>query len=230
MPSVMITGASRGIGLEFARQYAADGWRVYACCRTPAKAAELRALSQRHGGGEVSVHALDVDDDASVQAAARELQGASFDVLINNAGINPHRDTGLGGIDYAAWERCLRTNVLGPVRVAEAFAGRLAGEKKLITISSRMGSIAENGASNAIIYRSSKAAVNMAMKGVANGLADRGVIVVSFHPGWVKTDMGGPGAALEIPDSVRQMRKAIAGLGVADNGGFLNYDGSPIPW
>lgn len=229
MPTVLITGANRGLGLEFARQYAADGWRVYACCRAPGKAEALNRLAQG-SGGRVSLHALDVDDAASVAAAAKALDGVEIDVLINNAGVNPARDKGLGDIDYAKWLAALQTNVLGPMRVAEAFIGRLAGQKKLITISSRMGSIDENAAPDAIVYRSSKAAVNMAMKGVANGVKDKGVCVALFHPGWVKTDMGGPNAALEIPDSVTQMRAAIAGLTPADNGAFVNYDGSRIGW
>ena len=229
MPTVMITGASRGLGLEFARQYAADGWRVYACCRTPAKATDLNKLADA-SGGKVSVHALDVDDSASVGAAAKDLDGVKIDVLINNAGVYPVRDKGLGDIDYAKWMDALQTNVLGPMRVAEAFVGQLAGQKKLITISSRMGSIGENAAPDGIVYRSSKAAVNMAMKGVANGLKDQGVCVAVFHPGWVKTDMGGPNAALEITDSVKQMRAAIDKLSAADNGSFVNYDGSKIAW
>jgi len=165
-----------------------------------------------------------------VAAAAKALAGVPIDVLINNAGVNPARDKGLGTIDYGKWMDCLQTNVLGPMRVAEAFIGQLAGQKKLVTISSRMGSIGENKAPDSIVYRSSKAAVNMAMKGVANGVAGKGICVAVFHPGWVKTDMGGPGAALEIPDSVAQMRKTIAGLTPQDNAAFVNYDGSRIAW
>lgn len=229
MPTVMITGASRGIGLEFVRQYAAEGWRVYACCRTPDKADGLQELA-KDSGGKVTVHALDVDDDASVQAAASDIGAAKIDVLINNAGVNPARDKGLGDIDYAAWMDTFQTNVLGPMRVAEHFIDKLDGEKKLITVSSRMGSIGENTAPDAIVYRSSKAAVNMAMKGVANGVEGKGIAVVSFHPGWVKTDMGGPNAAVEVPDSVAGMRKVIAELTAADNGTFRNFDGGAIGW
>jgi NAD(P)-dependent dehydrogenase (short-subunit alcohol dehydrogenase family) len=229
MPNVLITGANRGLGLEFVRQYAADGWRVYACCRTPAKAEALNQLAA-DSGGKVSVHALDVDDATSVSTAVKQLDGVGIDLLINNAGVNPARDKGLGTIDYTKWLDTLQTNVLGPMRVAEAFIGQLAGQKKLVTISSRMGSIGENRAPDAIVYRSSKAAVNMAMKGVANGVAGKGVCVAVFHPGWVKTDMGGPNAALEITDSVTQMRAAIAKLSDKDNGAFVNYDGSHIAW
>ncbi|MEQ9642974.1 MAG: SDR family oxidoreductase [Alphaproteobacteria bacterium] len=229
MPTVMITGASRGIGLEFVRQYAAEGWRIYACCRTPAKAEALQEIA-KGSGGKVTAHALDVDDEASVKAAAAELADAKIDVLINNAGINPARDNGLGDIDYDKWMDAFRTNVLGPVRVVEHFIDKLDGEKKLITISSLMGSITENQASNGIVYRSSKTAVNMAMDCIANGVNDKGIAVVAFHPGWVKTDMGGPNAAVEIPDSVSGMRKVIGELTAADNGTFRNFDGGRIAW
>jgi len=230
MPTVLITGASRGLGLEFARQYAGDGWRVLACCREPEAADELNRLAAA-SEGRVSVHRLDVDDGASVAACREELTGAEFDVLINNAGIIGDRGAGLGDMDYAAFEACLRTNVVGPMRVTEAFADRFAaaGEKKLVTISSRMGSIAET-APNAIIYRTSKAAVNMLMRCLSMELAGRGVTSVVVHPGWVRTDMGGRGAALTPTESVAALRKVIAGLSKRDNGCFFNYDGQPIPW
>lgn len=226
----MITGASRGLGLEFARQYADDDWRVLACCRAPETAADLNQLAAA-SEGRVSVHRLDVDDGASVAECRRELDGVALDLLINNAGIIGDRAAGLGDMDYGAFEACLRTNVIGPMRVTEAFADRFAedGQKKLVTISSRMGSIAET-APNAVIYRTSKAAVNMLMRCLSMELASRDVTCVVVHPGWVQTDMGGRAAALTPQESVAALRKVIAGLTRHDNGGFFNYDGSPIPW
>ena len=231
MSTVLITGASRGIGLEFVRQYLADDWRVLACCRNPAAADKLTDLAAS-SGGKVTVHALDVDDVASSAALKAELAGIPIDVLINNAGITGHRDNGIGTMDYAAWEAAMRTNVMGPMKVTEALIDNLlaGGQKKLITISSRMGSVTENGAANAITYRSSKTAVNMVMSCLANGLADKGVTAVCFHPGWVQTDMGGPNAAVTPPDSVAGMRKVIASLTTADNGTFRNFDGGSIAW
>ena len=231
MPTVLITGASRGIGLEFVSQYLADGWRVLACCRTPASADKLNDLAAA-SDGKVTVHALDVDDVASSAALKQELTGTPVDVLINNAGITGHRDNGMGTMDYPAWEAAMRTNVMGPMKVTEALIDNLlAGEqKKLITISSKMGSIGENSAMNAITYRSSKTAVNMVMNCLANALADKGVTVVCFHPGWVRTDMGGSNADIAADESVTGMRSVIAGLTTADNGAFRNYDGRVIAW
>ncbi len=230
MPSVLITGAGRGIGLEFTRQYGAAGWHVHACCRDPGAAAEANAIAAR-SGGRVSVHALDVRQRARVGALAGELEGAPLDVLLNNAGIYGPRPQGLGEIDDEAWAEVLDTNVMGPLRMAEAFAANVAlSERKLIvTLSSEMGSIA--GISGGFyVYRSSKAAVNAVMKSLAADLGGRGIVCVCFHPGWVRTDMGGPGAALSPEQSVSAMRRVIDGLGAEDNGRFLNYDGGAIAW
>lgn len=228
MPSILITGASRGIGREFVRQYAADGWRVFACCRNPAAAEDLNTLAAA-SEGRITVHELDVDDETSVAALQSELAAESFDVVINNAGIIGSRGDGFGDIDYDAWAAAMNTNVFGPMRVANAFAEQLGGEKKLITISSRMGSIA-NAGNRSIVYRSSKAAVNMVMKCLSEELTDRDVVTVVFHPGHVQTDMGGSAAPVSPSDSVTGMRGVIAGLQPADNGHFFNYDGSEIAW
>lgn len=231
MHSVLITGASRGIGLEFARQYSADGWRVFACCRNPEDAHPLAELVRERE--HVSVHRMDVLSEDSVRAAAAEMKDISLDLLVNNAGIYGPRDREtLGRIDYEAWRAVLDTNVLGPTRVAEAFADRMAGERGavLATLSSRLGSISENSAGGRYIYRSSKAAVNMVVKNLAIELGARGIVVVAFHPGWVRTDMGGPAAAVTPSDSVSGMRRVIAGLGPNDNAGFFDHEGSAITW
>jgi NAD(P)-dependent dehydrogenase (short-subunit alcohol dehydrogenase family) len=231
MENIMITGASRGIGLEFVRQYDADGWRIFACCRTPGQTSELNGIAAG-SDGRVTVHQLDVDDTSSVTALKTELGGQPFDVLLNNAGIMGQRNAARGGIDYGAWQVAMNTNVFGPMRVAEAFADNVAtsAQKKLITISSRMGSISETTATNSIVYRSSKAAVNMVMKILANDLGPQGVIATCFHPGWVRTDMGGSSADLSAEESAGGIRQVIAGLQAADNGGFRNYDGEIIQW
>ncbi len=232
MPSVLITGASRGLGLEFTRQYAADGWRVYAACRDPAGARDLAAVE-----GDVSAETLDVDNGPQVAALAKKLSDQPIDVLINNAGIYGPKDLTRDTIDYDAWGRVFRTNAMSPLAVSAAFAVNVAlsgqkkgGQKKIITLSSIMGSIAENDSSGDFIYRSSKAAVNAVMKSLAGDLKSMGITVAVLHPGWVLTDMGGPEAAIDAAQSVTGMRAVIAGLKQSDSGRFLNYDGTEIPW
>ncbi len=227
MPSVLITGANRGLGLEFTRQYAADGWRVFAACRDPAGARDLAAVE-----GDVSAETLDVDDGPQVAALANKLSGQPIDVLINNAGIYGPKDVTRDTVDYDAWGQVFRTNTMSPLAMSAAFAANVAqgGQKKIITLSSIMGSIAENDSSGDFIYRSSKAAVNAVMKSLAGDLKSEGITVAVLHPGWVRTDMGGPDAAIEAPESVTGMRAVIAGLKESDSGRFLNYDGTEIPW
>ncbi len=232
VPTVMITGASRGIGLEFARQYAADGWRVLATCRDPGRAEGLARLAAE-AGGEIEVRALDVTRGEAVARLAAGWAGRAIDLLVNNAGIyGPRERADLGRVDYSAWAEVLDVNVMGALRVAEAFADHVAAsDRRLIAvISSRMGSIAENETGGNYIYRSSKAALNAVVKSLALDLEPRGVVAVAFHPGWVRTDMGGPGAAIDAETSVAGMRRVIAGLGAADSGRFLDYEGAVVAW
>ncbi|MGF1607934.1 MAG: SDR family oxidoreductase [Kiloniellales bacterium] len=226
MPTVLVTGANRGIGLEFARAYAADGWAVHACCRHPDKAKELKALRK-----SVKTHRLDVTDGLQVASLARELADTPIDLLINNAGIYGPR-AGFGETDYDDWLEVLKVNSLAPLRMVERFVEHVANsERKLIAnISSRMGSITESSSGGNYIYRSSKAALNMVTKTLSVDLAERGITVVSFHPGWVQTDMGGENATITPTDSVKGMRGVIAGLTQQDSGSFLNFDGSPVAW
>lgn len=221
MPTVLITGASRGIGREFARQYEAGGWRVIATCRDPSKY-DL----------EGEVYRLDVTDPDSVAALHRELKGEAIDLLINNAGIYGPRGLEFGSLDYGAWEEVLRTNVLGPMRVAEAIANQVAAseKKKMVFISSKVGSIADNSSGGSYIYRSSKTALNMAVKSLSLDLSGKGVICVLLHPGWVQTDMGGASAPIDAATSVAGMRAVIDRAGAADSGRYFNYDGNELPW
>lgn len=226
MPTVMITGANRGLGLEFTRQYLEDGWDVIATCRNPASAESLNALS-----GNVEVHAMAVDDDKSIAALAEKLSGRTIDVLINNAGVMGNRES-FGDFDSDSWMAVLRTNVVAPLKVAEAFVEHVAGSdhKKLVTVSSKMGSMADNSSGGAYVYRSSKAGVNAAMRSLHFELTPRGVSTCVLHPGWVRTDMGGPNGLIDAPESVSGMRSVIAALDEGKSGRFWNYDGSEIPW
>jgi NAD(P)-dependent dehydrogenase (short-subunit alcohol dehydrogenase family) len=228
--TVLVSGANRGLGLEFVRQYAADGWKVYAACRDPRKAAELGRLAA--GNGRIEVLAMDVANGASVAAAAGRIAGAPIDLLVNNAGVGSPKGQKLGSLDYAAWARVLDINTLGPVRVTEAFLPNLerGGGKKVVTITSKMGSIDDNGSGGSYAYRTSKTAVNMAVKSLSIDLAPRGITCIVVHPGWVRTDMGGPSGLISPEESISGIRRVIARLTPADAGGFFNYDGKPIAW
>ncbi|HVM81565.1 MAG TPA: SDR family oxidoreductase [Stellaceae bacterium] len=224
MPTVLVTGAGRGIGLEFARQYAAEGWRVIATIRDPAKAGELGRLP-----GKIEVHRLDVTDLKGMAALGRELGRESIDVLIASAGVYLARSMTPQNVDEAAWLESFRVNTIAPVALAGALLEqvRRSEGRRLVAITSRMGSIAENPG-GAIAYRSSKAALNSAWKGLA--ASNRDVIAVVLHPGWVRTEMGGAGAPVSPEASVNGMRGVIAKLTPADSGRFLNHLGEEVPW
>jgi len=224
MPSVLITGANRGLGLEFAKQYAASGYRVFATARSPGEATELGALAKAQHG--LSVHTLAVDQPASIAALARELAGQPIDVLINNAGVMGPKQQRLGNIDYAGM-----LNSVAPLQLAEAFLDHVANsERKLIVaLTSGMGSIADSSGGS-YAYRASKAALNMSYHNLALDLKDRGIIAVVINPGWVQTDMGGSSAPLTPAASISAMRKVLDGLTPADSGKFLDYKGGTWPW
>ena len=227
MPTVLITGANRGLGLELARQYAANGWRVIATARSP-DAPALQALAD--GEPRVTVHALDVADFAAIDRLAAELAGTPIDLLFNVAGVMGSKR--FGATDYAEWSRVLAVNVLAPMKMAEAFVEHVASseQKKIVTLTSVMGSIRDNTSGGYYVYRSSKAAANAVMKSMAVDLKARGIIAVPMHPGWVRTDMGGPSAPVETADSAAGMRKVIESLTLSDSGRFLHFQGKELPW
>jgi len=226
MPSVLITGANRGIGLELARQYAADGWRVHACSRDPEKADALRAIA-----GDVSVHRLDVADLASIDALVAELGDAAIDVLLNNAGVYGPEQS-FGKVDLSAFDSVMAINALGPLAMTERLIAHVArGDRKLVVcVSSLWGSMGANTWGGHYLYGPSKAALNMIVKSASIDLKDRGISVVAMSPGWVRTDMGGPKADLSPEESVKTMRGVIDGLGIADTGRFMSHDGRDAPW
>jgi NAD(P)-dependent dehydrogenase (short-subunit alcohol dehydrogenase family) len=228
MQTLLITGANRGLGLEFVRQYAADGWRVLACCRVPGEADELRTLA----AASIDIHALDVADFAAIDALAARLHDTPIDLLLNNAGIYPDHHGGFGDTDYAAWQRAYLVNSMAPLKMAEAFVRHLEqGSGKLIaSVSSKMGSVADNTSGGAYLYRSSKSALNMVMKSLALDLAPRGIVALTLHPGWVLTDMGGPNALITPEQSIAGMRKVLARATAADAGRFLSFNGDELPW
>lgn len=225
MTTILITGANRGIGLELARQYASDGDKVLACCRNPQEASDLKALEG------IEVFQLDVTDGVSVKALKTELGDTPIDILINNAGINLEPQS-FEEMDFDKWEDTFRVNSIGPFRVVQALIDNVkAGkDKKIVTISSKMGSVGNVYYGGSIAYSSSKSAVNMVTKILANRFRDDGIIAVPLHPEWVRTDMGGPGARISAEESATGLRKVIAGLTMETSGRFFQYDGEELPW
>ncbi|MFO1056815.1 MAG: SDR family oxidoreductase [Dongiaceae bacterium] len=218
---MLVTGANRGLGLELVRQYAAAGWRVHAACRRPDRAAGVDRLR-----GEILLHRLDVTDAGQIAALRAALAGESLDLLINNAGIRLR----FGHNDVEEWMATLRANTVAPLQVAEQLLELLRPGGIIVNMSSRLGSIAENDATDSWAYRASKAALNMVTRSLAVELAARGVTVVSLTPGWVRTDMGGPSALLSPQESVAALRQVIGRLTPADSGRFFNQEGKELPW
>ncbi len=235
VPVVLITGANRGIGLEFTRQYAERGWRVIATARKPGEAAELNALAAK-SGGRVVVEPLDVLDHAAVDALAAKYADQPIDILINNAGISGGAQNQMfTKFDYAVFDRVLETNTIGPMKVTEAFYRNVerSDQKKIVTVSSTEGSITETNSARLYFYRASKAAVNMAMKNLALQVKRRGVSVCLVNPGPTDTDLmaGLPKSMLRpVETAVSDMMRQIDGLTIENTGSFWDYDGRVVPW
>jgi len=230
MATVLITGANRGLGLEFCRQYAEQGWHVIACARNPDDSFDLNNLATHH---DVQIEALDIAEFEQIDALSKKLADQPIDVLINNAGIyTDNRGNGFGHLDYQAWTKSLVVNSEAPLKMAEAFLPQIkrSGKKLIANISSLMGSMTDNTSGGSIFYRSSKAALNAAMKSLAIELKEQSVGVLIFHPGWVKTDMGGPDALIDAEPSIAGMRALIDKFSLDQSGSFVKYDGTPMPW
>ncbi|MGB5278919.1 MAG: SDR family oxidoreductase [Gammaproteobacteria bacterium] len=229
--NVLITGASRGIGLEMVKYGIEQNWRIFACCRHPQQADSLLSVA-RLANGRVSVHVADMDDLATIQALAYELRNEAIDIMVNNAGVYGSDNNKFGSVDVASWINTFQINSIAPLKVAEALIEQLRmGEKKVIAcMTSKMGSMADNGSGNSYIYRSSKAALNAVVKSMSIDLKDEGIKCVALHPGWVKTDMGGPNAEISARQSVTSLFKIMLSLEQSDSGRFIDIDGADIPW
>jgi NAD(P)-dependent dehydrogenase (short-subunit alcohol dehydrogenase family) len=226
MPTVLITGANRGIGLNLARLYAADGWKVIGTARKPSAASDLAAVA-----GDVSDEILEVTDRAAIKALAVKLKGEPIDVLFNNAGVIGRNSATLGQIDADELRETLMTNVYAPILIAEAFTANViaSGQKKMAFLSSKLGSIALNGGGR-YSYGASKAALNMACKSLAGDLRSQGVIILPLHPGHVATDMGGAGAPVTPLASASGLKRVVEAATRAESCRFQDYLGEEIPW
>lgn len=232
METILITGASRGIGFEFAKQYGRRGWRVFATCRDPSSADQLHLMAEGFNG-RVSVHALDVTDHSQVDELALELNGETIDILVNNAGFGwappgagPYYET-FGNTNYARWRDVLETNLLGVMKVSESFVEHVAGSNRKIiaSLSSALASITDAQADGCHIYRSSKVGVNMLVKLMSEYLKDREIITVALSPGWVSTEMGTSDAPVKVEDSIKAMQDILDGLTLEQSGQYIYIDG-----
>ncbi|MFT6093481.1 MAG: NAD(P)-dependent dehydrogenase (short-subunit alcohol dehydrogenase family) [Pseudohongiellaceae bacterium] len=229
MATVLITGTNRGIGLEFVEQFLAQGDKVIASCRNPADQGALQTLAMNNSS--LQLVELDVSSQVSMEALPDRLAGAQIDVFVNNAGIYGPR-VGFGELEAGPWAEVFQVNCAAPIILTQLLMENFAkgGDKKLVYLTSKMGSIGDNQGGGSHIYRSSKAALNAAVKSLAIDLSDKGFSVALLHPGWVRTDMGGPNGLIDTKTSVTGLMEVIAGLKPASSGCFLNYDGNVIPW
>ena len=231
----LVTGANRGLGLEFVRQLLGQGRRVVATCRQPGRATALNALAGEHPG-RLRVLPLDVADARSRDEMVRELPllagddaPVRIDLLLNNAGVL-HSGERFGNVSAVNLDDSLRTNAIGPYLLVQALAPLLADGARIANLSSQLGSIGAAARFGTLSYAMSKAAQNMATVQLAHALAPRGIVVVALHPGWVQTEMGGAGAQVTPEDSARGLLEVIAGLGDRDTGHFLDWQGNTLPW
>lgn len=230
MTSILITGSSRGIGLEMVKQALDLGWRVYACCRNPSHADDLQSL-EKTADGNLSIHRLDVSDLSQIQALSFEIS-ESIDILVNNAGRYGSMSHRFGNVDALDWMETFKVNSIAPLKMAEAFIRHIErGQRKLIVnLSSKMASIDDNSSGGSYIYRSTKTALNAVLRSMSIDLRDKGIICVNMHPGWVKTDMGGPNAEISTAQSVSGMFEILEKATLENSGSFYDIDGSIIPW
>lgn len=229
MTTVLVTGANRGIGLEFVWQYADDGAGVIACCREPKKADVLNKLAKTND--KISIHVLEVSDFDAVAVLGKELAKQPIDIVINNAGYYGPKRQSANDMDFEDWTYTFAVNTMAPLAVAQAFHANLkcGSEKKLISITSGLGSTSENGG-GFVAYRASKAALNNVMRSLSVDWRGGGIIAVAMDPGWVKTDMGGKNAPLTVQESVGGMRSVIAKLKPGDSGKYLKWNGRERGW
>jgi len=228
--TILITGSNRGIGLELCKQYAKAGWQVHACCRQPENAKELTQLADENIG--ITIHSLDVSDSQQIARLAQSLNSVPIDILFNNAGVYGQGDAYFGNTDESKWLECFRINTIAPLKIMESFVNHVAASehKIMAAMSSKMGSMADNGSGGSYVYRSSKAAINAVMSSAAIDLKPQNIKVATLHPGWVKTEMGGPSAEITVTECVNNLRQILKDLTLDSSGSFFDIDGSVIPW
>jgi len=230
MSTLLITGANRGIGLELTEQYLQQGWEVHACCRKPSKAKALNELADKED--KLTIHKLNVTKDKQMDKLKKALKNKPIDMLINNAGVYALGASTFGKMDDKAWEEAVAVNLLAPMKMMESFKENIAiSDKKIIaSMSSKMGSMDDNGSGGAYAYRATKAALNAVMVSAALDLRHLDITCLILHPGWVRTDMGGPNGEISVEESAQMLRKILDECDITDTGKFFDIDGTIIPW
>ena len=230
MARILITGANRGLGLEFVERYLESGDDVIATYRNEETSFELIKMSNERSNLKL-LH-LDVSSKKSLNSFAENLGDSTIDIFINNAGVYGPRNSSFGNVDEENWIPAIKINAIAPILLTQLIIKniRSGADKKLIFVTSKMGSIDDNKGGGAYVYRSSKTALNAVVKSLSVDLENEGIVVALIHPGWVKTDMGGPNALIDKDTSVRGMTEVISNLDISSTGNFYNYDGSIIPW
>lgn len=230
MATVLITGTNRGLGLEFVKHFLQQGDKVIASCRDSSHAPELQALVDINSS--LTLVNLDVSDEQSMASFASTLGDTAIDIFVNNAGVYGPRDANFGKVKSADWESVIKVNAIAPILLTQQIISnlRLGNARKLVYVTSKMGSIEDNRGGGSYIYRSSKTALNSVVRSLSVDLREEGFSVAVLHPGWVRTDMGGPNGLIDVTTSVSGMMSVIEGLSPAGSGQFFNYDGSIIPW
>jgi len=228
--SILITGTNRGIGLEFVKHYIKNNEKVIATCRNRNSAKDL--LELENTTNNLSLVELDVSNPNSINNFTSKIAGLPIDTFISNAGVSGPKNIEFGNFDAKEWLDVFNINTIAPLIITQKILKnlRLGKDKKLVFISSKVGSIEDNTEGGMYIYRTSKTALNQVIKSLSIDLKEENFIVVALHPGWVQTDMGGPNALIDTKTSVRGMTEAIDNLTSKNSGKFYNYDGSPIPW
>ena len=228
MGIVFITGANRGLGLEFVKEFSENDYEVIATCRDPNSSRDLSALAKSNF--KIQLHQLDVSNTKNIQDLSIHLKNKPIDILINNAGI--YRSGSFNSVNKDSWVESFITNTIGPYEVIEHFLPNVlqGREKKVISITSKMGSIDDNTSGGSYIYRSSKTALNSMMRSLTHDLKTHDIATMTLHPGWVRTDMGGPGGWIDVKESVSGMIDQILNLSIQNTGRYIDYDGNPIKW
>ena len=231
MPTLLITGANRGIGLELSKQFLDSGWQVHSACRNPDNATELNSLTDKHSE-LLTIHALDVAKEEQITHLKEKLTDTPIDILFNNAGVYGGESGDFGSSNKAVWLDTFNINVISPMKMMEAFVDNVekSNLKIIASMSSKMGSMADNGSGGAYAYRSSKAALNSVMTSAHHDLKTKGITSIILHPGWVRTDMGGPNGELSTEESATQLLAILSNTSIKDSGKFFDIDGSVIPW